>query len=47
MTIVFGVEENFVGSRFDSTKGRFDSTKGHFDSTKSGDGTNGCGFLKV
>tara|TARA_B100001105_G_C22027345_1_gene288298 strand:+ start:205 stop:348 length:144 start_codon:yes stop_codon:yes gene_type:complete len=47
MTIVFGVEENFVGSRFDSTKGRFDSTKGHFDSTKSGDGTNGCGFLKM
>ena len=47
MTIVFGVEENFVGSRFDSTKGWFDSTKGHFDSTKSGDGTNGCGFLKM
>ena len=47
MTIVFGVEENFVGSRFDSNKGRFDSTKGHFDSTKSGDGTNGCGFLKM
>ena len=47
MTILFGVEENFVGSRFDSIKGPFDSSKGHFDSTKSGDGTNGDGFLKV